>query len=82
MPAGLKRVCLNDRTTASTRKGGETGKTRTKYNRELCTEDETPWETKGETSEIVGGVCVCMGGAATQDPVGPEVLEMMFAFGI
>lgn len=62
MPARLKSVCLNDRTTASARKGGETGKTRTKYNRELCTEDETPWETKGETSEVVGGVCVCVGG--------------------
>lgn len=29
--------------------------------RELCAEDETPWETKEATSEVAGGwvECVC-----------------------
>ena len=46
--------------------------------RALCAEDETPWETKEATSEVVVGgvcvrvclcvcVCVCVQGAASQD---------------
>lgn len=40
---------------------GGAGRTRTKHNGELCTEDETPWETKGGDitgcgSSVFGGV--------------------------
>lgn len=39
---------------------GEGGRTRTRHNGELCTEDETPWETKG--GDITGcGSSACLG---------------------
>ena len=73
MPARSESVSLNDRTTASRKKkkkreperDGERGN-----KRELCAIDETPWETKEATSEVVVGgvkcayvcvfVCVCV----------------------
>lgn len=79
---------LNDRTTASGEKkrgGGERWCMQNK--RVLCAEDETPWETIKATSEVAGGgvKCVCVrdvGGRASQDPAGVDMLKVAFAFSI
>lgn len=81
---------MNDMTTAGKRKkrkggGGGAGRTRTKHNGELCTEDETPWETKGDDMAGSGlGVFAWRlggwGGGSTVELEGAEILEMMCAF--
>lgn len=63
------------------KRGGKKTKTASQNKRALCAEDETPWETKEETSKVVGGFCGG-GSAASQDPERVDVLEVVFAFSI